>query len=98
MEAVHLYDGHEQVYEGRGSVPGVVWHLGPGGGHDVTVIERQWDGLDATATHDGVDFERLDLWTGADDPWTRVPYEQVTSLVSVGQLVADRVPADELPA
>lgn len=93
MEAIHLYDGHEQVYEGRGSVPGVVWHLAretAANGHDVTVMERQWNGLDATATHDGVDFERLDLWTGADDPWTRVPYEQVTSLVSVGQLVTDR--------
>jgi len=93
MEVIHLYDGHEQVYEGHGSVPGVVWHLAreaAANGHDVTVIERQWDGLDATATHDGVDFERLDLWTGADDPWTRVPYEQVTSPVGVGQLLTDR--------
>jgi glycosyltransferase involved in cell wall biosynthesis len=93
VEVVHLYDGHEQVYEGRGSVPGVVWHLAreaAANGHDVTVMERQWAGLDAHATHDGVDFERPDLWTGADEPWTRVPYEQVTSPVGVGQLVTDR--------
>jgi glycosyltransferase involved in cell wall biosynthesis len=93
MHVVHLYDGHEQVYEGRGSVPGVVWHLAretAATGHDVTVIERQWDGLDAVSTHEGVDFERLDLWTGADEPWSRVPYEQVTSPVGVGQLLADR--------
>lgn len=93
MEIVHLYDGHEQVYGGRGSVPGVVWHLAreaAGAGHDVTVLERQWGGLEERATHEGVDFERLDLWTGADEPWTRVPYEQVTSPVGVGQLVTDR--------
>ena len=93
MEVVHLYDGHEQVYEGRGSVPGVVWHLAreaAAAGHDVTVLERQWDGLDAQATHEGVDFERLALLTGADVPWERVPYEQVTSPTGFVQLVMDR--------
>jgi len=93
MHVVHLYDGHEQVYGGRGSVPGVVWNLAretAAAGHDVTVIERQWDGLDAAATHEGVGFERLPLSTGADEPWTRVPYEQVTSPVGLGRLVTDR--------
>jgi len=93
LHVVHLYDGHEQVYEGRGSVPGVVWNLAretAAAGHDVTVIERRWDGLDRFATHDGVAFERLGLWTGADEPWTRVPYEQVTSPLGFGRLVVDR--------
>jgi len=93
LHVVHLYDGHEQVYEGRGSVPGVVWNLAretAAAGDDVTVIERQWAGLDAFATHEGVDFERLPLSTGADEPWERVPYEQVTSPVGVTRLVADR--------
>jgi glycosyltransferase involved in cell wall biosynthesis len=93
MRVVHLYDGHERVHDGRGSVPNVVWHLAretAAAGHEVTVLERRWDGLDATAEHDGVAFHRLDLATGADEPWTRVPYEQVTSPVGLARLVGDR--------
>lgn len=93
MRVVHLYDGHEQVYRGRGSVPGVVWNVAAetaDRGHDVTVIERQWDGLPATATHDGVEFRRLSLRTGADEPWTRVPYELADSPVGLAGLVGDR--------
>ena len=93
MKVVHLYDGHERVHDGRGSVPNVVWHLAretAAAGHEVTVLERRWDGLDATAEHDGVAFHRLDLATGADEPWTRVPYEQVTSPVGLARLVGDR--------
>jgi glycosyltransferase involved in cell wall biosynthesis len=93
MRIVHLYDGHEKVYEGRGSVPGVVWNVAretAAVGHDVTVLERQWDGLPVTAEHDDVAFHRLDLRTGADEPWTRVPYEVVTSPYGAARLVADR--------
>jgi glycosyltransferase involved in cell wall biosynthesis len=93
LRVVHLYDGHEQVHEGRGSVPGVVWNVAretAARGHDVTVLERQWDGLPQSTTHEGVRFERLDLATGADEPWTRVPYEQVTSPVGLARLVGDR--------
>lgn len=93
MHIVHLYDGHEKVYRGRGSVPGVVWNIAretAREGHDVTVIERQWNGLSATAEHGGVSFERLDLRTGADEPWTNVPYEVVTSLGGFVRLVGDR--------
>lgn len=93
MKVLHLYDGHEQVYEGRGSVPNVVWNLArqtASAGHEVTVLERRWDGLNATAEHEGVAFHRLDLATGADEPWTRVPYEMVTSPVGLARLVGDR--------
>ncbi|MFB6187081.1 MAG: hypothetical protein ABEI86_09480, partial [Halobacteriaceae archaeon] len=48
MRVIHIYDGHEQVYEGDGSVPGVVWNIAretAEAGHDVTVLERQWEGL-----------------------------------------------------
>ncbi|QCC47216.1 glycosyltransferase family 4 protein [Halobellus limi] len=93
MRVIHLYDGHEQVYRGRGSVPGVVWNVARGtaaAGHEVTVLERQWEGLPATAEHEGVAFHRLDLRTGADEPWTRVPYEEVTSPSGAVRLVADR--------
>jgi glycosyltransferase involved in cell wall biosynthesis len=93
MHVVHLYDGHEQIHEGRGSVPGVVWNIARetvAAGHEVTVLERQWDGLPASGEHDGVTFQRLDLWTGTDEPWTRVPYEVVTSPNGFLRLVGDR--------
>jgi glycosyltransferase involved in cell wall biosynthesis len=93
MHVVHLYDGHEKVYNGRGSVPGVVWNIArttAAHGHDVTVLERQWDGLPEEAEHEGVRFERFDTWTGADEPWTRVPYEEVTSPLGAIRLVGDR--------
>lgn len=90
---VHLYDGHEQVHDGRGSVPGVVWNLAratAAADHDVTVVERQWTGLPKRATHEDVRFRRLDLPTGADEPWTRVPYEQVTAPLGLLRLIGDR--------
>lgn len=93
MHVVHFYDGHEQVCEGRGSVPGVVWNLAretAAQGHDVTVVERQWAGLDTQAIHETVEFHRLDLSTGAEEPWTRVPYEEVTSPLGAMRLVGDR--------
>ncbi|WP_159077107.1 glycosyltransferase family 4 protein [Halococcoides cellulosivorans] len=93
LTVVHVYDGHEQVYDGRGSVPRVVWHLAhetAREGHDVRVVERQWAGLPASASHDGVTFDRIALRTGADEPWERVPYDQVTSPLGLARLVADR--------
>ncbi len=93
MHVVHLYDGHEQVYSGRGSVPGVVWNVARRTarmGHEVTVIERQWSGLDQVETHEGVNFRRLPLGTGTDEPWELVPYEQVTSPTGMLRLLTDR--------
>ena len=94
MNIVHVYDGHEKVYGGRGSVPGVVWNVAretAAAGHKVIIIERQWNGLDASAEHEGVRFERLNLRTGADEPWTRIPYEEVVSPLGTARLVGDRV-------
>lgn len=93
MHVVHLYDGHEKVYRGRGSVPNVVWNVAretAAAGHEVTVLERQWQGLERRSVHEGVQFRRLDLRTGADEPWTRVPYEQATSLTGLLRLIGDR--------
>ncbi|RXK46920.1 glycosyltransferase family 4 protein [Halorientalis pallida] len=92
MNVVHVYDGHEKVYDGRGSVPNVIWNVAreTARNHDVTVLERKWRGLDARAEHDGVVFERFDLRTGADEPWERVPYEAVESPMKLGRLVCDR--------
>mgnify|MGYP000616119900 CR=1 FL=1 len=93
MHIVHIYDGHEKVFNGRGSVPGVVWNVAresAAAGTDVTVIERKWDGLSSAVEHEGVQFKRLTLATGPDEPWTRVPYQTVNSPLGLGRLVADR--------
>jgi glycosyltransferase involved in cell wall biosynthesis len=93
MRVIHLYDGHEKVYDGRGSVPGVVWNLARetvSRGHDVRVIERQWRGLDIAAEHQGVAFHRLPLSTGSAEPWTDLPYELVSTPTGAARLVLDR--------
>lgn len=93
MHVVHVYDGHERVYDGRGSVPDVVWNLAKETakqGHDVTVVERQWADLPATAKHEGVSFQRLGLHTGSDKPWDQIPYEMISSTVGALTLLVDR--------
>jgi len=93
MNIVHVYDGHEKVYDGQGSVPDVVWSLASRAadrGHDVTVLERQWAGLPRRASHEGVEFRRLRLRVGADEPWVDVPYEMVSSPVGATRLLIDR--------
>jgi len=94
MNVVHLYDGHERVYDGRGSVPDVVWSLATrtaGRGHEVTVIERKWAGLPTEAEHGDVAFSRLDLRTGADEPWENIPYNMIGSIPGAVRLLLDRV-------
>lgn len=92
MRIYHLYDGHERV-RGRGSVPDVVWSLArrtADRDHDVVVIERQWRGTAPTEAVEGVTFRRLNLRTGADEPWVDVPYEMVGSLRGAVRLLVDR--------
>ena len=94
MNIVHVYDGHEKVYRGRGSVPDVVWNVAKetaAAGHEVTVIERQWKGLDASTEYGGVRFERLNLRTGADEPWSHIPYEMVKRPEGAARLLLDRM-------
>jgi len=93
VKILHLYDGHEKVYDGRGSVPNVVWNLAretANQGHDVTVLERQWNGLAQREEHAGVQFERIPLRTGSAEPWEEVPYEMVSSVSGGGKLLLDR--------
>lgn len=81
------------VYEGRGSVPNVVWNLAfetARLGHDIEIIERQWEGLGPRAVHEGVNFQRLPLRTGSATPWEDIPYEMVSSPGGAARLLADR--------
>lgn len=94
MKILHIYDGHERVYEGQGSLPRIIWNIARRSaerGHDVTVIERQWEGLSPVSEHDGVRFRRLPLETGSDEPWEQVPYEMVSNVTGLGTLLVDRV-------
>ena len=93
MHVAHVYDGHERVASGQGSVPDVVWSLArrtAAVGHRVTVVERRWNGLDATEERDGVRFERFSLRTGSSEPWTDIPYEMATEPTGLLRLALDR--------
>lgn len=64
MRILHLYDGHERVFPGEGSVPSIVYYLAKytaKEGHDVTVLERRWVGTDYKEEIDGIKFVRFDL-------------------------------------
>lgn len=92
MKILHLYDGHEAI-AGRGSVPNVVWNLATetaAQGHDVTVLERQWDGTEQRTSRDGVTIERIPVSTGADEPWERSPYKLIKTTTGAVKLFVDR--------
>jgi len=93
VKILHIYDGHEKIYRGQGSLPRIIWNVArrtADRGHDVTVIERQWEGLLQAEEHEGVRFLRLKLRTGSDEPWEQVPYEMVSDPSGLATLIADR--------
>lgn len=93
MRVVHVYDGHEEIHGGQGSLPRIVWNVArrtAARGHEVTVIERQWEGCCEVDVHDGVVFRRVPLGTGSDVPWEEVPYEMVKRAPGIGRLLLDR--------
>jgi glycosyltransferase involved in cell wall biosynthesis len=93
MDIVHVYDGHERIHGGKGSLPRIVWNVArrtAARGHDVRVVERRWRGLDPVAEQEGVTFWRPAVRTGSDEPWTDVPYEMVTSPTGLARLLVDR--------
>jgi len=64
MRIIHVYDGHERVFPGEGSVPSIVYYLArytAEKSHDVTVLERRWTGTDYEEEIDGIKFIRFDL-------------------------------------
>lgn len=94
MHIIHVYDGHEQIYDGRGSLPRIIWNIArrtAKRGHDVSIIERQWANLNRESIHQGVRFRRLELRTGSTEPWSRVPYEEVQHPSGLIRLIGDRI-------
>jgi len=64
MKIIHVYNGHERVLPGEGSVPSAVYYVAKytaKKGHDVTVLERRWAGTNYRDETDGIKFVRFDL-------------------------------------
>ncbi|MFC4357700.1 glycosyltransferase family 4 protein [Halobium salinum] len=59
-------------------------------GCEVTIVERQWDGLPRVEKRDSVTFRRVSLATGSDDPWAEVPYRMVSTPTGAARLIVDR--------
>lgn len=93
MNIVHIYDGHETIYNGKGSLPRIVWNIAQrtaARSHEVTIIERRWTGLRDISEQEGVRFLRFPLRTGSDKPWEEVPYEMVETKAGIAKLIVDR--------
>jgi glycosyltransferase involved in cell wall biosynthesis len=93
VRVLQAYDGHEEIYEGKGSLPRIVWNVASrvaARGHDVTVVERQWEGLPRRASYEGVRFRRLALGTASDVPWAEPPYEMVNTAPGLAKMLVDR--------
>jgi len=93
MKITHIYDGHERVFPGEGSVPTVVYKLAchvAKKGHDVAVLERRWKGLDYWEERESVKFKRIDLNIGSNVPYREVPYEEVKKPQGMIRLISSR--------
>ena len=93
MKIIHVYDGHERVFPGEGSVPSVVYYLAKytaKKGHDVTVLERRWVGTDYEEEIDGIRFVRFDLNICSNVSNKEVVYDLVRKPSGVLRFVLDR--------
>ena len=94
MRIIHVYDGHERVFLGEGSVPSVVYQIAKytaEKGHDVKVLERKWEGLDYKEEIDGIKFERFDLKICSNVSNKEIVYEQIKKPSGALRLIMDRV-------
>ena len=93
MKIIHVYDGHERVFPGEGSVPSVVYYLAKYNarkGHDVTVLERRWVGTDYEEEIDEIRFVRFDLNVCSNVSNKEVVYELIRKPSGVLRFVLDR--------
>ncbi len=93
MRIIHIYDGHERVFPGQGSVPTIVYKIAKyvaKKGHDVLVLERRWDGLKYEEEIDGIEFKRIDVKIGSNIPYREVPYDEVRKPHGVLRLISSR--------
>jgi len=93
MRIIHVYDGHERVFPGEGSVPIVVYYIAKytaKKGYDVTVLERRWVGTDYEEGIDGIEFVRFDLNICSNVSNKEVVYDLVRKPSGVLRFVLDR--------
>jgi glycosyltransferase involved in cell wall biosynthesis len=93
MKILHVYDGHERVFPGEGSVPTVVYHLAKytaKKGHEVIVLERRWAGTNYEEEIDRIKFIRFDLSICSNISNKEVVYDQIRKPMGVLRFIFDR--------
>ena len=93
MKILHIYDEHTKVSPGEGSVPYIVYNIAKytaAKGHDVTVLERRWKGLDYREEVEGIRFERIDLSIGSSTPYEVIPQNVIMSPIGLLCFILDR--------
>jgi glycosyltransferase involved in cell wall biosynthesis len=93
MKIVHVYDGHERVFPGQGSSPYIVYNIAKytaAKGHDVTILERRWKGLDYREEIEGIKFERIDLSIGSSTPYEEIPQDVIKRPTGLLRFILDR--------
>lgn len=93
MRIIHLYDGHERVFPGQGSVPTIVYKITKHAakrGNDVFVLERRWNGLEYEEEIDGIQFKRVDVNIGSNIPYREIPYDEVKKPQGIIRLLSSR--------
>jgi len=80
MRIIHLYDEHEKVSLGHGSVASVIFSLAThlsNRSYDVTVVEKKWIGSPEDEVVDGIRFRRFSSKFGSSIPGEEVPYNVI---------------------
>jgi glycosyltransferase involved in cell wall biosynthesis len=93
MRIIHVYDGHERVLPGEGSVPTVVYNIAKHTakkGHEVIVLERRWVGTDYEDEKDGIKFIRFDLKICSNISNKEIVYDQIRRPGGALRFILDR--------
>ena len=94
MKIIHVFDEDARVFPGEGgSVPYLVYNIAKYTavkGHDVTILERRWKGLDYREEIEGIKFERIDVHFCSSISRKELTRELVKSPVGLLRFVLDR--------
>ena len=93
MKILHIYDEHERVFPGEGSVTFIVYNIAKytaAMGYDVTVLERRWERLDYREEIEGIKFERIDLHFCSSISHKEPPQRLIKSPIGLLRFILDR--------
>ena len=93
MKILHIYDGPVIVFPGEGSCSFIVYSIAKytaAKGHDVTVLERRWEGLDNREEIEGIKFERIDLHICSSISRKETVEEMIKSPIGLLRFILDR--------